>query len=414
MKTAFFSWQSDRPETKQFVMRALEDAIDTFNQGVEPEDHLRLDEDTRDVPGWPDIAKVLFEKIQSCTVFVADITPINDASTERQAVPNPNVMLELGYAFGVGHRDQRIVTVLNTRHLPNERFNSLPFDIRGRSHIAFDLDCAAIATSDHTTLSEKLLKQIEHIVASLDGQTQNSVIQNLKESLLDSEADLDILSLMTKEAEQNGDIDHRFDSDDLAVLAEDCSIPIKDLPVTLARLSYRRLINHTYYYRDVGSCHITGRGVVLARLCADTEQTQAQYAAIAANISNRPQLEQIGMSISDIAEGPNLSYFFVQAILDVWEHSSLLRVTKIVGVDSEKVGRYVIEQVQPLLARETAPDAAAKILLEPYENVSNDPLTDSSALARGLSMRDDLGRSGFVPGFDSGSYGHDPYRIGGF
>ena len=407
MKTAFSSWQSDRPETKQFVMRALEDAIDTFNQGAEPEDHLRLDEDTRDVPGWADIAKVLLEKIQSCTVFVADITPINDALTERQAVPNPNVMLELGYAFGVGHRDQRIVTVVNTRHLPNDRFNSLPFDIRGRIHVGFDFDCAAIATSEHTTLSEKLLEQIEHIVASLDGQTQNSAIHNLKESLLDSEAELDILSLMTKEAEQNGDIDHRFDSDDLAALAEDCRIPIKDLPVTLARLAYRRLTNHTHYYRDVGSCHITGKGVLLARLCADIEQTQARYAAVAAYISNRPQSEQIGMSISDIAERPNLSHFLVQAILDVWEHSSLLRVLKVMGVDSEKVGRYMIEQVQPLLARETAPDAAAKILLEPYENVSNDPLTDPNALTRGLSMRDDLGRPGFIPGFDSGPYGHD-------
>ena len=414
MNTVFFSWQSDHPETRTFVTRALEDAIGAFNQRAEPEDHLRLDEDARNSPGWADIANVLFQKIQSCTVFVADITPINDASIKREAIPNPNVVFELGYAFGVGHRDQRIVTVVNKRHLPDERFESLPFDIRGRIHVGFDFDCAAITTSDHTILSGKLLEQIEHIVASLKDQPQKAVVQNLKESLLDSEADLEILSLMTKGAEQNGDIDHRFDSGDLELLAGDCSTPIKDLLATLARLAYRRLINHTHYYRDVGSCHITGRGVLLTRLCADIEQTQAQYAAIAAEISNRPQSEQLGMSIGDIAERPNLSYFFVQAILDVWEHSSLLRVTKILDVDSEKVGRYMIEQVQPLLARETAPDAAAKILLEPYENVSNDPLADPSAFSRALAMRDDMARPGFVPGMDSGSYGYDRHRLSGF
>ena len=89
MNTVFFSWQSDYPDTRTFVMRALEDAIDAFNQRAEPEDHLRLDEDARNSPGWADIANVLFQKIQSCTVFVADITPINDTSTRREAVPNP-------------------------------------------------------------------------------------------------------------------------------------------------------------------------------------------------------------------------------------------------------------------------------------------------------------------------------------
>ena len=402
MNTVFFSWQSDHNETKTFVTRALEDAIATFNQRAEPEDHLRLDEDTRDVPGWPDIANVLFEKIQSCAVFVADITPINDALTERQAVPNPNVMLELGYALGAGHKEQRIVTVVNRQHLPDRKYESLPFDIRGRVHVGFDADCAAIPTPDHGTLSEKLLGQIEHIVASLKGQPQDSAIQNLKETLLDGDADLDILTLMSQEAEQQGDIDYTFHSDELTSLVTRCGIPSKVVASTVAQLAYRGLIRQRNNYRDLGTCQIAGRGVLLAGICADMEKTQAQYAAIAKHISDQPQPDQIGMAINDIAEESQLSYFFVQAVLDVWEDSSLLRVQRTLGSPPKGVAGF-IEQVRPLLAREAAPDAAAKILLEPYENRANDPLTDSSALSRALSMRDDWGRPGFIPGFDSGA-----------
>ena len=318
-------------------------------------------------------------------------------------------MFELGYAFGVGHRDQRIVTVVNTRHLPDEKFENLPFDIRGRIHVGFDYDSTGNVASDHSALSNRLSEQVERIVASLKDQTQDSVIQNLKESLLDSDAALDILSRMTQEAEQNGDIAHSFHSDRLAVLAGDCGLSHKEMLVTLARLSYRRLINHTHYHQDLGYCHVTGRGVLLAELCVDIEQAQARYATIAEHISNQPQSEQVGMRIEDIAEESNLSLFFVQVVLDVWEDSALLHVQRTMSADPKNVTGY-IEQVKPLLARETGPDAASNILLEPYENVSEDPLADPSVLSRALAMRDDLARPGFIPGLDSGSYGHVPYR----
>ncbi len=398
MDTVFFSWQSDYPEVRTFITRALEDAIADFNQRAEPEDHLRLDEDTRDVPGCPDISSVLLEKIQSCAVFVADITPINDAFTERQAVPNPNVMLELGYAFGTGHKEHRIVTVVNLQHLP--QYESLPFDIRGRAHVGFDTDCAATPTPDHSALSERLLARIEHIVVSLESHEQDAAIRNLKEALLDCDADLDILRLMSQEAEQQGDLDHRFNSDELTSLATRCDIPPKDVAASVAQLAYRGLIHQEYNYRDLGICQIAGRGVLLAELCAGMENTQAQYATIAKHISDQPQQDQIGMEINDIAEASQLSYFFVQAVLDVWEDSSLLRVQRTMGRPPKGVSGF-IEQVQPLLARETAPDAAVKILLEPYENRTVDPLTDPSALSRALSMRDDWDRPDFIAGFDS-------------
>ena len=55
---------------------------------------------TEGVAGWPDITSALFDKIDQCEVFVADITPINGPDSDFRITPNPNVLLELGYALG--------------------------------------------------------------------------------------------------------------------------------------------------------------------------------------------------------------------------------------------------------------------------------------------------------------------------
>ena len=135
--TVFYSWQSDLPsKTNRGLIRdALEGACKDLSAGLE--EPVRVDSDTQGVPGAVDIAATIFEKIEKADVFVADVSIIGTAKLKDEEkgrpVPNPNVMIELGYAkraLGVN----RVVMVCNTAYGEIER---LPFDIRGKSVMAY-------------------------------------------------------------------------------------------------------------------------------------------------------------------------------------------------------------------------------------------------------------------------------------
>jgi hypothetical protein len=122
----FWSWQSDnhQPSGRYFVRDVLGELVDELN-GVDAEDAerpdsdeedeldeslFRVDHDTLDVAGSPPIAETILRKIREAGVFVADVTPIGK-SVAGKLLPNPNVMIELGYAMRVlGH--ERIVLVM--------------------------------------------------------------------------------------------------------------------------------------------------------------------------------------------------------------------------------------------------------------------------------------------------------------
>lgn len=123
--TVFYSWQSDRDQKacRHFITEALKVAGELLKaQDID----LVVDHDTLNEPGMPEIADTILRKIESCDVFLPDLTFV--ATTEDgKPVPNPNVALELGYALKVtGPR--KILPVLNT-HWGAE---PLPFNIRHR------------------------------------------------------------------------------------------------------------------------------------------------------------------------------------------------------------------------------------------------------------------------------------------
>lgn len=140
MMKIFWSWQSDRGQRvcRHFVREALDRAVATINAELRVEDSdrpddseegpIRVDQDTEGAIGYVDVAKIILDKIDNCTVFVADMTSLGRSETGR-LVQNPNVLFELGYAFrakGV----RRIVTVANTAW--KFRPEDLPFDVRHR------------------------------------------------------------------------------------------------------------------------------------------------------------------------------------------------------------------------------------------------------------------------------------------
>lgn len=132
--TVFFSWQSDIKSNRNFIEKALERAANEVASdgsiGIEPV----VDRDTRGVPGAPDIGTTILTKVRGADVFVGDVTIINDGSSGR-TTPNPNVLVEVGYALAT-LGDARVVLIQNRAYGPPE---ALPFDLRQKRALVYNL-----------------------------------------------------------------------------------------------------------------------------------------------------------------------------------------------------------------------------------------------------------------------------------
>ena len=125
----FYAWQSNRPNNvnRGLIRAALDAAATELNADLEVEEAVRevqIDQDTQGVPGSPPIAETILGKIRECNVFVPDLTFIPSADGGRKT-PNPNVLIEYGYALhALG--DARIIAVFNETYGSSE---DLPFDL---------------------------------------------------------------------------------------------------------------------------------------------------------------------------------------------------------------------------------------------------------------------------------------------
>lgn len=135
-RIVFYSWQSDSPNAcnRGFIQAALEAAAaaitvdDTVS--VEPV----IDRDTQDVPGAPDIASTIFAKIAAADIFVADVS-ITTRGKGKRPCPNPNVLVELGYALrALG--SERVILIFNRAFGKPEE---LPFDLRARRVLSYSM-----------------------------------------------------------------------------------------------------------------------------------------------------------------------------------------------------------------------------------------------------------------------------------
>lgn len=107
--TIFYSWQSDNSKSRNFIQSVL----NTVKRELEKDGtyQIEIDSDTRGVPGAPNIPATIFKKIENADLFVADLTIINFNESGRKT-PNPNVLLETGYAIHALGWD-RIVLLFN-------------------------------------------------------------------------------------------------------------------------------------------------------------------------------------------------------------------------------------------------------------------------------------------------------------
>ncbi len=132
----FFSWQSDLPanQTKRFIEDCIEQA-----KTLLPNDIILIaDEATRNRLGTPDILNSIFEKIEECDLFIADVSivgsytlknkTVDEDEIEEKYIPNSNVLLELGYAAAtIGW--ERCICLANSKF---GDIKQLPFDLNHR------------------------------------------------------------------------------------------------------------------------------------------------------------------------------------------------------------------------------------------------------------------------------------------
>ncbi len=124
--TIFYSWQMDAPEriNKAFVQNALNAAVQDLGNEftVEPADRITVDQGMKGVPGSPEIATMMFEKIGESAIYVGDISLVGEVrrnGEQVKKVPNPNVNIEEGFAAGVLGWE-RVICVANTYFGTNE------------------------------------------------------------------------------------------------------------------------------------------------------------------------------------------------------------------------------------------------------------------------------------------------------
>jgi hypothetical protein len=132
--TIFYSWQSDtraaanRTLIKEALEAAAKELRDDGSISVEPV----IDRDTLAVPGAPDIGTTILEKIDASAVMVADVTIVG--RDNNRPTPNPNVLIELGYALkSLAWR--RIILVQNVAFGGPE---DLPFDLRQKRVLTYN------------------------------------------------------------------------------------------------------------------------------------------------------------------------------------------------------------------------------------------------------------------------------------
>lgn len=133
----FYSWESDLPSNKNrgFIEECIKEAIKMLDKTYNFSLEIRLDKDTKGETGTPDIVNTIFNKIEKCKIFIADISIINGDSKGRKT-PNPNVLLELGYASKVVGWE-RVICIFNKDF---GELEDLPFDLKFRRPLVYSLN----------------------------------------------------------------------------------------------------------------------------------------------------------------------------------------------------------------------------------------------------------------------------------
>lgn len=161
----FYSWQSDQDErTCRYLIRdAAERAISGVQRShVSLELSPRLEHDTQGQPGMPDITATILGRIQKAHFYLADLTFVAETA-EHKKVPNPNVLLELGYAIRSLGWD-RVICVMNEHYgIAGEQI----FNIRARRWpLTYNLTVGSDVSTARSEIKVGLERAINSIITA--------------------------------------------------------------------------------------------------------------------------------------------------------------------------------------------------------------------------------------------------------
>ncbi|OHE10905.1 MAG: hypothetical protein A2513_01035 [Sulfurimonas sp. RIFOXYD12_FULL_33_39] len=179
-RTIFYSWQSDLPNNTNWTF--IEDSIVLSTKELKKNKpisiNINVDRATREDTGSPDITESIFSKISNSSVFIADISIVNNSDENIRKTPNPNVLIELGYAARtLGW--EKIICIYNTDF---GSFDDLPFDLRNRRIMTY-------------SLNDKVKLDIKK---GLSSQIKKSIIEMQSKGILTDK----ILDFLKKEIDQ--------------------------------------------------------------------------------------------------------------------------------------------------------------------------------------------------------------------
>jgi hypothetical protein len=165
--TIFYSWQSDtnRDWNEKLIGACLEKAAAKSTGQLGLQAGVVVERDATGVGGLPSIPETIFERIDSCAVFVGDMTLVGQAwpykkehnPEETQKFPNANVILELGYAVkAIGWK--RVLGVMNcTYGQPDKQIFHL---LQHRWQLKYELKEKSKFSDAESYLTEKLSEYI--------------------------------------------------------------------------------------------------------------------------------------------------------------------------------------------------------------------------------------------------------------
>jgi hypothetical protein len=167
--TAFYAWQSDTPQqfNRHLIRTALEEAAQRISADSSLNVEILIDSDTEGVLGQPPVTVTILAKIDSCDIFVPDLTFV--ACTDGgKLIPNPNVMTEYGYALRA-KTHAAMMPVMNTAFGPPEK---LPFDMGHLRHpVQYDVAPTA-KDAERREVGQKLSETLEGILRLYVAGTQ--------------------------------------------------------------------------------------------------------------------------------------------------------------------------------------------------------------------------------------------------
>jgi hypothetical protein len=282
--TIFYSWQSDLPNNTNwtFIEQAIRKAIKAIKADEETVLEPCIERDTVGVPGTPDISSTIFRKIDECQVFIGDVSIINPTTTVDRKMPNPNVLLELGYAAKTLTWDN-VICVCNTAFGKAEE---LPFDLRLRRV------CTYTATKEQENKAEEREK--------LAGKLKGALLPVLKRLAVKIEEDATPKPLTPEAAAEKvkeflADERHRIQLSDL-VMAQGNDLAQKivgpEFPVSMSsRLTAEDFKQRIKRYEEISQVALT---IMVAGCYYGTPAYEKLWADLLQRVAN-PLAERSGL-----------------------------------------------------------------------------------------------------------------------